>query len=165
MDHLTCGPGARWCARADAMFAVPGMHVLHVSVDDHDRLVLSVESGQLEAGCPSCGVLAVGHGRRTHLLHDVPCFGRVTVLQWRKRVWRCREPLCATDTFSETHDLAPPRALLTVRAVRWAADALNRTTPPARRWPVILAWTGTPPGRRSRSRPEPASPTPTGCRM
>src|SRR3954471_24670365 len=124
MDHPTCGPGARWCARADKMFAVPGMHVLDVGVEDHDRLVLSVESGQLEAGCPSCGVLAVGHGRRTHMLHDAPCFGRTTVLLWRKRVWRCREPLCATDTFSKVHDLAPPRALLTVRAVRWATDAL-----------------------------------------
>jgi transposase len=28
------------------------------------------------------------------------------------------------DVFSETHDIAPPRAVLTVRAVRWAADAL-----------------------------------------
>jgi transposase len=119
-----CGAGVRWCARADAIFDVPGMHVLDVTVDDRDRLVLSVESGQLEAGCPACGVLAVGHGRRTHVLHDAPCFGRVTLLQWRKRVWRCREPQCATDTFSETHDLAPPRALLTVRAVRWATDAL-----------------------------------------
>ena len=124
MDHPTCGPGVRWCARADRMFAVPGMHVLDVAVDEHGRLVLAVESGQLEAGCPSCGVLAVGHGRRVHVLHDAPCFGRVTLLQWRKRVWRCREPQCATDTFSETHDLAPPRAALTVRAVRWATDAL-----------------------------------------
>lgn len=88
------------------------------------RLVLSVESGQLEAGCPSCGVMAVGHGRRTHLLHDAPCFGRTTLLRWRKRVWRCREPQCPTDTFSESHDLAPPRAALTVRAVRWVTDAL-----------------------------------------
>jgi transposase len=106
------------------MFDVPGMHVLDVEVDDHGRLVLGVESGQLEAGCPACGVLAVGHGRRVHVLHDAPCFGRVTVLQWRKRIWRCREPLCPTDTFSETHDLAPPRAALTVRAVRWATEAL-----------------------------------------
>jgi transposase len=100
------------------------MHVLNVSVDDDNSLVLGVESGQLEAGCPSCGVLAIGHGHRTHVLHDAPCFGRVTVLQWRKRAWRCREPLCATDTFSEVHDLAPPPALLTVRAVHWATDAL-----------------------------------------
>jgi transposase len=70
-------------------------------------------------------VLAVGHGRRIHVVHDAPCLGRVALVRWRKRVWRCREPLCGTDTFSELHDLAPPRAVLTVRAVRWATDALT----------------------------------------
>src|SRR4051794_9409114 len=165
MDHLTCGPGARWCARADAMFAVPGMDVLDVDVDHEQRLVLCVESGQLEAGCPACGVLAVGHGRRVHVLHDAPCFGRVTVLQWRKRVWRCREPLFATDTFSEVHDLAPPRALLTVRAVRWATDALSQddTTVSALARHLGVDWHTA--CRRSRSKPELESLTPAGCMM
>ena len=124
MSHFTCGSGMRWCARADARFDVPGMHVLDVAVDGRGRLVLTVESGQLEAGCPGCGVLATSHGRYEQTLHDAPCFGRVSVVRWRKRRWRCREPLCPTGTFSEVHDLAPPRAVLTVRAVRWATDAL-----------------------------------------
>jgi hypothetical protein len=34
-----CGSGVRWCARADAMFDVPGMHVLDVAVDERGRLV------------------------------------------------------------------------------------------------------------------------------
>jgi hypothetical protein len=55
------------------MFAVSGMHVLDVEADDQ-RLVVTVESDQLEAGCPMCGVLAVGHGRRVHVVHDAPCF-------------------------------------------------------------------------------------------
>jgi hypothetical protein len=38
-----CGSGARWCARADAIFDVVGMHVLDVEVDDLQRLVLTVE--------------------------------------------------------------------------------------------------------------------------
>ena len=46
------------------MFDVPGMHVLDVRLDDRARLVLTVESDQVEHGCPFCGVLAVGHGRR-----------------------------------------------------------------------------------------------------
>jgi transposase len=125
MDHPTCDSGARWCARADAIFDVPDMHVLEVEVDDQQRLVLTVESGQLEAACPTCGVLAVRHGRRVRMLHDMPCFGRVTLLRWLVRIWRCREPQCATQTFSETHGLAPPRMALTVRAVGWAADALS----------------------------------------
>ena len=121
-----CGSGARWCARADAIFDVPNMHVLDVEVDDQQRLVLTVESGQLEAACPTCGVLAVGHGRRVRVLHDAPCFGRVTVVRWLVRMWRCREAACpGGGTFSEAHDLAPPRMALTVRAVRWATDALS----------------------------------------
>ena len=125
MDHPMCGSGARWCARADAMFDIPRMHVLAVMVDEKDRLVLTVESDQVEQGCPSCGVLAVGHGRRVHLLHDAPCFGRVTLVRWLKRIWRCREPMCTTATFSEEHDLAPARAVLTRRSVAWATDALS----------------------------------------
>jgi transposase len=120
-----CGSGARWCARADAIFDVVGMHVLDVEVDDLQRLVLTVESGQLAAACPGCGVMAIGHGRRVRVLHDAPSFGRVTLVRWLVRVWRCREPACPAGTFSETHDLAPPRMALTVRAVRWATDALS----------------------------------------
>src|SRR5215212_8765086 len=125
MDHLMCGSGARWCARADAIFDVPEMHVLDVEVDTQQRLVLTVESGQVAAGCPACGVMAIGHGRRVRTLHDAPCFGRVTLLRWLVRIWRCQEPACPTGTFSEPHDLAPPRTALTVRAVGWAADALS----------------------------------------
>jgi transposase ISL3 family protein len=36
---------------------------------------------------------------------------------WRKRAWRCLEPACAMVTSTEMHALAPPRALLTRRAV------------------------------------------------
>jgi transposase len=120
-----CGSGALWCARADAIFDVPDMHVLDVEIDDQHRLLLTIESGQLEAPCPACGVMAVGHGRRVRILHDAPCFGRVTLLRWLVRIWRCREPLCSMMTFSETHDVAPPRMMLTTRAVAWAISALS----------------------------------------
>jgi transposase len=79
----------------------------------------------LEAACPACGVMAVGHGRRVRILHDAPCLGRVTILRWLVRMWRCREPLCPTTTFTESHDLAPPRMVLTSRAVAWATNALS----------------------------------------
>ena len=125
MPHSMCRSGARWCARADAIFDIPDIHVLDVEVDERSRLVLTVESGQLEQGCPLCGVLAVGHGRRVRQLHDAPCFGRVTLVRWLVRIWRCREPACPTGTFSEAHNQAPPRMALTVRAVRWAVDALS----------------------------------------
>jgi transposase len=124
VTHSMCGSGARWCARADAIFDVPGMHVLDVIENDRGQLVLTVESDQVQAGCPSCGVIAASHGRRPRMLHDAPCLGRVTVLRWLKRLWRCREPDCPNRVFSETHEIVPPRAVLTVRAVRWATDAL-----------------------------------------
>ncbi len=91
------------------MFDVPGVHVLGVE-QLRDRLVVTVETDATVAGCPSCGVLAAGHGRRVHEVADAPCFGVPTRLRWRKRVWRCREPLCGVGTFSERHDLAAPRA-------------------------------------------------------
>jgi len=124
MADCMCGPGTRWCARADAMFDVRAMHVLDVT-HVGGRLVLTIETGQTPTGCPTCGVVAVGHGRREHRAHDAPCFGTPTVLVWRKRVWRCAEPACPTGTFSETHELIAPRAKLTTRAVGWAVEALT----------------------------------------
>jgi transposase len=126
VDDCTCAVGARWCARADALFGVTGMHVLDVAGDERGWLLLTVETDQTVAGCPSCGVVATGHGRRVHRVHGAPCFVASTVLVWRKRVWRCPEPGCPIQTFSETHDLVAPRAKLTTRAaVCWATDALT----------------------------------------
>jgi transposase len=101
VPHSMCGSGARWCARADAIFDVADMHVIEVLIDVQQRLVLTVESGQLEAACPGCGVMAIGHGRRVRTLHDAPCFGRVTLVRWLMRIWRCGEPACRTGTFTE----------------------------------------------------------------
>ncbi len=78
------------------------------------------------AGCPACGVVAVGHGRRRIRLHDIPCFGRPVRLLWAKRLWRCPDEHCPTQVFSEQHALAGKRAILTRRAIRWATDALQR---------------------------------------
>ena len=125
MPHSMCGSGARWCARADAIFDVPGMHVLDVEVDDRQRLVLTVESGQLEHGCPTAGcsrsVTADGSGC---------CMTRRASAGSRWCAGWCGSGgagsrRCPTGTFSEAHDQAPPRMALTVRAVRWATDALS----------------------------------------
>jgi transposase len=113
------------CARADALFDVAGMHVLDVSRGAAGPLVLTVETDSVSVGCPSCGVVAVGHGRRRHVARDAPCFGVPTVLVWHKRVWRCAEAVCPRQTFSERHSLIPARAKLTRRAVAWAVEALS----------------------------------------
>ena len=77
-------------------------------------------------GCPACGVVAVGHGRRVRVLHDVP--GAVPVrLRWRQRTWRCPDAGCPVGVFVEQHlTLVAPRASLTSRAVTWAIEQLHR---------------------------------------
>jgi transposase len=55
MTRSMCGPGARWCARADAIFDVPDMHVLDVGDDPDGQLILTAESDEVQTGCPSCG--------------------------------------------------------------------------------------------------------------
>jgi len=69
------------------MLDVDGKHVLQVD-RDLDRLMLPVESDTTLAGCPECGVVAVGHGRRVHTVVDAPCFGVAVRQRWRKRIWR-----------------------------------------------------------------------------
>ncbi len=93
MDHDRCGPGARWCARADAFFNADGIHVLDVRTG-HRLLIIMVETDADVAGCPACGVVAVGHGCRRVVAADAPCFGTSVRLVWLKRIWRCAEPAC-----------------------------------------------------------------------
>ncbi len=118
---MDCSEG---CPTAAVMFGVPGVRVL-AAMRDPVGLTLTVETDQTVEGCRRCGVLAVAHDRREHVLHDAPFGHRRVRVRWRKRVWRCPEPACPVVTFTETHALAPPRGLLTARAVVWAADALQ----------------------------------------
>jgi transposase len=122
-NSMSCSHG-QWCTRADALLGVEGIHVSAV-MTTAPGLVLHVETGVDLAGCPDCGVVAVGHGRRQVRLHDIPCFGRPVRLLWAKRVWRCADPDCPRTTFTEAHPLAGPRAKLTARAAAWTTDALQ----------------------------------------
>lgn len=77
-------------------------------------------------GCPMCGVVAVGRGRRVRVLRDVPGVVPVTV-RWRQRTWRCPDAGCPVGVFVEQHpDLVRPRGSLTRRAVAWAITQLRR---------------------------------------
>lgn len=105
------------------MFNTDGMHVLDVR-RGHHKLVITVESDADVGGCPGCGVVATGHGRRRVMAADAPCFGVPVLLIWLKRLWRCGEASCGVGTWSEEHDLLAPRAVLTSRATTWATDAL-----------------------------------------
>ena len=117
VSHLTCAP-------ACALFNLPDVHVL--TAERHQRsFTLVVETVPSLMGCPSCGVLAVGHGRRQVLLHDLPCAGVPVRVVWRKRRYRCYETACAVTTFGEVHELAAPQAKLTTRAITWAVAQLR----------------------------------------
>jgi len=67
-------------------------------------------------------------------------------------------------TFTEVHALAPPRALLTRRAVIWAADALSDDDTSVNALAGGSASPGTPCGARSRLKPAAGPTIPRGCR-
>ena len=77
---------------------------------------LAVETTEDRAWCVTCGVRAVGHGRRRVVVRDLPITDRPVVLVWAKRLWRCAEPGCPARTWSEECDEIAPRAVLTERA-------------------------------------------------
>lgn len=86
------------------------MHLLGVTTLDEGTVRVDVETDVDLTGCPDCGVVAVGHGRRVRVLHDAPCFGRPVRVWWRKRIWRCPEPSCPRSTWTEERPYAPARA-------------------------------------------------------
>ncbi len=82
-----------------AMLGISGLVVLAVG-EYGGELELLVETSESVTGCPRCGVVAVAHGRREHLVRDIPSAGRPVLLVWRKRLWRCAEPACPQRTRS-----------------------------------------------------------------
>ncbi|MDN4465744.1 ISL3 family transposase, partial [Microbacterium aurantiacum] len=87
---------------------------------------MTVSSPAAPTGCPSCGVVVTGRGRRRRVLHDVPGVTRVRIV-WRQRVWRCDEVGCVRRTFVEQlPGLVARRGSITTRAVGWAIGQLRR---------------------------------------
>ena len=132
MTEPTSGRAARdscpaaYCGNCDLLVGLDGLHVLSVDAGG-ERLRVRVESPPGPMGCPTCGVVAVSHGRRDVELTNIPCFGRAVTLEWRKRTWSCREQTCPVTVFTEQDgQVARPRALLTTRAAWWAARQLRR---------------------------------------
>jgi transposase len=110
---------------ASVLFNLPGYRVLEVMRDESGRRTVTVETVQVEAACPSCGVLSGAvHQRTLQRIRDVGFDGLVTVL-WRKKRWRCRESMCRRRSFTEHTEQVPPRARLTTRL---AARVLGAVT-------------------------------------
>lgn len=76
--------------------------------------------------CVGCGG-AVSVKDRAEVEHaDLPCFGRQTVLVWRKIRWQCARR-CGAGSFTErVPEIAAPRCRLTDRAGRWATIQVGR---------------------------------------
>jgi transposase len=65
------------------------------------------------------------------------------VLLWRKRIWRCREPACGVQTWTERTAAIRPRAVLTERAraeaCRWVGKDAHAVAAVARDLGVVWA--------------------------
>src|SRR5215207_2284424 len=107
------------------MLGMPGFVVL-AAAEYGGELELLVQTGEAVTACPKCGVVATAHGRRDHLVRDIPAAGRPVLLVWRKRIWRCDQRCCPTRTWTETTPLIRRRAALTERARRWACRRVGR---------------------------------------
>jgi transposase len=88
---------------ARAMLGVEGFVVL-ATIEERGELFVLVESSSGRTGCPSCGVIASGHGRSVVQVRDLPTAGRPMRLVWRRRRFCCREADCPTKTFVEKSD-------------------------------------------------------------
>ena len=100
---------------AEALLGLPGFRVLEVS-ETPEELVIVVETIVEVEGCVGCGTRAVAHERRPMSIRDLPCFGRPARLVWRKRRWRCPEPVCARKTWTEASEHLDAQVVLTRRA-------------------------------------------------
>ncbi len=107
---------------ATAILGLSGFRLLAVS-EYEGEFEQAIETTAEVGWCRSRGVQARLHDRRPTWVRDLPSAGRPVTLVWVKRVWRCHEPLCATVTWTETHEAIRPRCSMTERA---RAEACRR---------------------------------------
>lgn len=86
---------------AEAMLGLPGFRVMRVEEGDSE-VVIHIESSAGLVGGPGCGTVARAHGRVVVDYRDLAAFGHPARLRWRKRRFRCDEPVCGTCTWTET---------------------------------------------------------------
>lgn len=122
-----CRADGNYCERCDLLVSLDGLRVIGAERRGSGALSVTVESPPSPMGCPGCGVLAVGRGRKPMPLLDAPAMERPVRLLWRKCRWRCQEPACPVVPFLEQDErVAAPRAKRTRRASRWAIDQARR---------------------------------------
>jgi transposase len=119
------GDGSELERAGAVLLGLPDFAVLAAAeVGGEIELVVQTVAGPV--GCPRCGVVAAGKGRRPALLRDLPARGRPVVLIWHKRLWACPDSVCPQGSWTETHPQVRARAVLTERARRWAFEQVGR---------------------------------------
>jgi transposase len=110
-------------AMCELLVGLPDLTVLEVTEVD-DRLRVRVESRGGRPSCRACDGPVVVKDRHTVELADLSCFGRPTVLVWRKVRWACRDG-CGSFT-EQVPRIAVSRLGITDRAARWATVQVGR---------------------------------------
>ena len=106
------------------------VEVLSVGDEGGGPLRVHVRCRAARPPCGGCGGVLWSDGERAVVLVDLPAFGRRVRLVWHKRRWRCPRRGCGAGTVTEAaREIAPPRALLTSRAARWATRQAGRGRP------------------------------------
>ncbi len=101
-----------------------------------------IETTADRVGCPSCGVVAVPHGRRRVWVRDLPAGGRPVALRWSKRVWRCEDAECERGSWTEASPAIAPRACLPNGPVVMPVGGWAETATLSPRWRCLPAGTG-----------------------
>jgi transposase len=114
--------GQHGSASGSILLGLDGFEVTAAEIADEEWR-LEVQTTATTVGCVACGSQARLHARRTVRVRDLPIGGRPVVLAWRKRIWRCVEPACVVQTWTEQTVAIRPRAVLTCRA---RAEACRR---------------------------------------
>lgn len=110
----------------ELLVGLPDVEVLGV-VEAGEQLRVPVATRGPRPGCGSCGGPVSVKDRADVSLADLPCFGRPTVLVWRKVRWSCPSSVCPAGSFTEqAPSIAASRLAITDRAGRWATVQVGR---------------------------------------
>ena len=108
------------------LFGLAGVAVREVSLRaDGGRVVDVVTDDETAAACPTCGVFSSARkGKVVARPKDLP-YGEMPLgVRWHKSRWRCREPRCPRQSFTETIAEVPAGARTTGRLRRAVADGV-----------------------------------------
>ena len=109
----------------ELLVGLPDVNVLEV-VETDVGLRVTIETRGDRPLCVGCGGAVKVKDRRDVEHADLPCFGRPTVLVWRKIRWECSIGCGAKSSTETAAAIAAPRQRLTDRAGRWATVQVGR---------------------------------------